>query len=198
MRTRDENLHKRRKSEILAAAAKCFAARGIHQSSMQEICDAAKISAGALYRYFDSKDAIIFALAESERAANAELIAHLDGSEDIVEGICQALPEILKVLCDEQYGRLALEIGAEATRNPAIAKVFEKNETELHKNFIKTLKRGQQNGSVDPKLNIQGAAFLVLAMFDGVIGRSMIKNSPSRKQIVNSMQHFVRRSLRSE
>ncbi len=198
MRTRDEDLHKRRKSEILVAAAKCFAAKGIHQSSMQEICDAAKISAGALYRYFDSKNAIIFSLAESERTVNAELIAHLVASEDIVEGICQALPEILESLCDDQYGRLAIEIGAEATRNPAIAKVFGDNEAELHQVFVETLSLGQQRGMVDKNLNTQGAAFMILAMLDGIVGRSMAKNSPPRKQIIKSMQHFIIRSLRSK
>ncbi len=198
MRTKDEALHRRRKSEIMNAAAQCFAAKGIHQTNMQEICDTAKISAGALYRYYDSKDAIILALAESERAANAELIAHLVGSKDIVEGICQALPEILDVLCGEQYGRLAIEIGAEATRNPSIAAVFGKNETELLSAFVETLRLGQQRGTVNPELDAEGAAFTILAMLDGVVGRSMLKNSPSRKQITRSMEHFIRQSLRAE
>ena len=198
MRTRDASLHKRRKSEILAAAAKCFAARGIHQSSMQEICDAAKISAGALYRYFESKDAIIFALAESEKTANAQLIAHLNDSKDIVEGICQALPEIVSVLCDEQYGRLAIEIGAEASRNSAIAKVFASNEDELRRAFINALKLGQDRNTVDRNLNVEGAVFMILALFDGITSRSAFSQNPSRKQIVKSMERFIRRSLRGE
>jgi len=197
MRTRDEALHMRRKSEILSAAAKCFATKGIHQTSMQEICDTAKISAGALYRYFEGKDAIIFALAESERAANNELISHLVNSNDIVEGLCQALPAIIKILCAPQYARLAIEIGAEATRNPAIAAVFGKNEKELRIALTSTLKTGQSQGTVNPKLHAKTTAFMILAMLDGVTGRSLNKNSPSRKQIIKSMGHFLRRSLRT-
>ncbi len=197
MRTKDEALHKRRKSEILSAAAKCFAAKGIHQTSMQEICDTAKISAGALYRYFEGKDAIIFALAESERAANNELIKHLINSKDIVEGLCQALPEITKILCDPQYARLAIEIGAEATRNPTIAKVFGENEKELRAALTRTLKAGQKLGTVNHKLNTKTTAFMILAMFDGITGRSLGKNAPSRKQIIKSMKHFLRQSLRA-
>lgn len=197
MRTRDEVLHKRRKSEILQAAAKCFSIKGIHQTSMQEICDTAKISAGALYRYFEGKDAIIFALAESEQSANHELINHLINSKDIVEGLCQALPEITKILCDAQYARLAIEIGAEATRNPAIAKIFGENEKELQLALTQTLKSGQKLGTVNPKLNPKVAAFMILAMFDGITIRSLDKNSPSRKQIEKSMRHFLRQSLRT-
>ena len=196
MRTKDEALHKRRKSEILSAAAKCFAAKGIHQTSMQEICDTAKISAGALYRYFEGKEAIIFALADSERAANNELISHLVNSKDIVEGLCQALPDIIKILCDAQYARLAIEIGAEATRNAAIAKVFGENEDELRNALTRTLKTGQKLGTVNPKINAKTTAFMILAMLDGITGRSLNKNCPSRKQIVKSMRHFLRQSLR--
>lgn len=198
MRTRDEALHVRRKSEILAAAAKCFAAKGIHQTSMQEICDTAKISAGALYRYFDSKNEIIFALADSEKTANAELIAHLVASKDIVRGLCEALPEILDELCDEQYGRLAIEIGAEASRNPAVAKVFVNNEKELRTALVDSLKKGQKRGTVDPKLHVDGAVFIILALFDGITGRSAFSRELSRKQIIKSVEQFLCQSLRNK
>lgn len=63
MRTRDDALRQRREAEILAAAAACFARRGAHAASMNEICAEARLSAGALYRYFPSKEAIIEGLA---------------------------------------------------------------------------------------------------------------------------------------
>ncbi len=197
-RTRNEALHKRRKSEIISAAAHCFAAKGIHQTSMQEICNTARISAGALYRYFDSKEAIIVALAESEKAANGGLIDYLVDSRDIVEGLCQALPTVLKILCNEQYGRLAIEIRAEASRSKTIAKVYGKNEIELQEALSKAFKEGQKLSTVDTELNARGTAFMILAMFDGISGRYMIKNSPGKKKIIESMQQFLRRTLRTQ
>ena len=195
-RTRDEALHKRRKSEILDAAAKCFAEKGIHQTSMQEICEAAKISAGALYRYFDSKRAIIFALAESEKTANDALIAHLVGARDIVEALCEALPSVLEILCDEEYGRLAIEIAAEASRNQVIAQLFGQNEEELRQALSAALAEGQKLGTVDPKISADSTAFMILALFDGITGRSLGDKIPSRRLIVKTMRHFLRRSLR--
>ena len=55
-------LAERRRRQILDAALDCFRRRGFHQTSMQEICAAAGISAGALYRYFGSKAEIITAI----------------------------------------------------------------------------------------------------------------------------------------
>ena len=196
MRTRNEALHKRRKSEILSAAAKCFAAKGIHQTSMQEICDTAGISAGALYRYFESKEAIIVALADEERAENAELIAHLAAADDIVDGLCEALPEIVAVLGNEQYGRLAVEIGAEATRNPVIADVFGRNESELRGALVEALERGQKRGTVDPALDVQATVFLIQALFDGIPGRSIFAEDVPPRQVAETLERFLRKALR--
>ena len=52
-----------RRSAILDAAERCFAQSGFHQASMHDICVAAGMSPGNLYRYFASKEAIIAGIA---------------------------------------------------------------------------------------------------------------------------------------
>ncbi len=51
----------------MAAARRCFIRHGIH-ISVDEICAEAKVSKGALYGYFASKDAIIQAIADEHAA----------------------------------------------------------------------------------------------------------------------------------
>ena len=46
MRTKDEALHQRRRAEVLTAAAECFARKGVHQTTMQEICQALHLAVG--------------------------------------------------------------------------------------------------------------------------------------------------------
>src|ERR1700758_1168029 len=53
-----------RRAHILAAARRCFVRDGFHQTSMQDLVREAGMSSGAVYRYFDSKDAMILAIAE--------------------------------------------------------------------------------------------------------------------------------------
>jgi AcrR family transcriptional regulator len=52
------------RAHILAAARRCFVRNGFHQTSMQDLMREAATSSGAIYRYFDSKDAMILAIAE--------------------------------------------------------------------------------------------------------------------------------------
>jgi AcrR family transcriptional regulator len=74
MRKANAQLQRDRRAEILAAAERCFARSGFHRASMQEICAEAGMSPGNLYRYFDSKEAIIAGISERDRA---EVLAQL-------------------------------------------------------------------------------------------------------------------------
>jgi len=55
----------RRRLQILDAATDCFARRGFHATSMQDIFHESGLSAGAVYRYFPSKNSLIKAIAEN-------------------------------------------------------------------------------------------------------------------------------------
>ncbi len=61
-----------RRQQILHAAIACFAKRGFHETTIQDICAEAGLSTGAVYSYYRSKDAIIAALAEQGRRVSVE------------------------------------------------------------------------------------------------------------------------------
>ncbi len=58
-RTVNHARREQKKSEIIIAAMQCFAEKGFHSTSMQDVCRAISMSPGSLYRYFSSKDEII-------------------------------------------------------------------------------------------------------------------------------------------
>ena len=79
-----------RRSEILAAAQRCFVRAGFHGASMQDICNEAGMSPGNLYRYFPSKEALIAGIAERDRAEVAQEFASADLSRGffaVLEGM---------------------------------------------------------------------------------------------------------------
>src|SRR6195256_6727565 len=81
-----------RRAEILEAARRCVARSGFHQTSMQDICAAAGMSPGNLYRYFPSKEAIIAGIAERDRAEVGQQFARADLSQGlftVLEGMVQ-------------------------------------------------------------------------------------------------------------
>lgn len=194
-RTRNDDLHKRRRMQVLNAAAEGFARKGIHQTTMQEICEASGMSAGALYRYFPTKESIIVAFAEEERAEAAKLVSHLNSSPNIVSAFTQIVPELVDGLTDENYGRLTLEVAAEAARNPAVKAAFDDNETELREQLSTALHRGQAAGDVNPDLDRDTAVFLMIALFDGIAGRAAFSPQIDKRRLALGVDHLLRSML---
>lgn len=61
---RAEARRERRREGILEAAAALFCQRGYHAASISDVIEAAGVSRGTFYLYFDSKDAIFLELME--------------------------------------------------------------------------------------------------------------------------------------
>jgi TetR/AcrR family transcriptional regulator, repressor for uid operon len=95
MRKADTDLHERRRGEILAAAETCFVAKGFHQTSMQDIAGASGLSMGLLYRYFDSKSAIIRAFSALDRDGMIAGIAALATAPDFIAGLTKLFKQEL-------------------------------------------------------------------------------------------------------
>jgi AcrR family transcriptional regulator len=61
-RSRRERRITARKAQILDAAAQVFAEKGFARATTKEIADAADVSEGTIYNYFDSKEDLLIAL----------------------------------------------------------------------------------------------------------------------------------------
>lgn len=119
----------RRRRQILEAALHCFARSGFHGSSMQDVCREAKLSPGAVYLYFPSKESILEALAEAGRSETAEWLAHCRGKSlsELIDQLFQQLdqPEALPVF------QLDVRLWGEAIHTPGLAALFQQSETTL-------------------------------------------------------------------
>lgn len=111
-----------RRAHILAAARRCFVRNGFHQTSMQDLVREAGISSGAVYRYFDSKDAMIVAIAEENLD---QVVATVRKSARHGASVGAALASALEYVgarhVDEGFGAIALLVWSEALRNPMLA-----------------------------------------------------------------------------
>ncbi|MFO0746869.1 MAG: TetR/AcrR family transcriptional regulator [Myxococcota bacterium] len=63
-----------KQSAILQAALKLFAAQGFHGVSVPEVAKLAGVGAGTIYRYFESKEALVNALYQQHKQALAEAL----------------------------------------------------------------------------------------------------------------------------
>ena len=114
--TRRERRHSDTRDEILVAAREVLLERGAADLSLREIARRAEFSPGALYKYFDSKDDVIKALAD--KAMGALLVDFADVPAD--------LPPDERAL---ELGMAYLEF---ARRNPEDVAVIALHESTLH------------------------------------------------------------------
>ncbi|MCK0197863.1 TetR/AcrR family transcriptional regulator [Ancylobacter sp. 6x-1] len=156
---------------VLDAAIACFIRAGFHATSMQEICAAAGMSPGALYRYFPSKEAIIIAIVEQERSARAALLDHLATAPSFIAALEQMgaalfAPE-MQMVCAE----LGPEISAEAARNPKLRPIFQEVEDEANRALLAALRAAQARGEVDAALEPAHVLLVINALGDGLLLR---------------------------
>src|SRR5689334_20396381 len=88
-----------RKNQILEAATAVFARMGFHKARMDDIGEEARLSKGALYWYFRSKDSIIDALLKrffDRDFADLRVLLHAEGpaSERLLTYARQSTAEV--------------------------------------------------------------------------------------------------------
>jgi len=112
-----------RRSQILGAAMVCFAKRGFHQTSMHDISAEAGISVGLIYRYFESKNAVISAMADGHKREIHTLLESARQAPSLLD----ALEMFFTAHCSADEGRLqssfVVNLYAEGSRNPLIAQL---------------------------------------------------------------------------
>jgi AcrR family transcriptional regulator len=162
-----------RRERILDAAEACFARAGFHRTTMQDICKEAGISPGALYVYFDSKEALIAGISERDRAEFAERLAVLSAAPDFLQALA-ALGEQYFLEEPAEKHRICIEIGLEATRNPRIGEIFQRFEGYIADSFEKLFQRLKDEGRIAPAADIPTVvrAFMVIA--DGMFWRRAV------------------------
>ncbi|CAI8162729.1 MAG: putative HTH-type transcriptional regulator YfiR [Pseudidiomarina mangrovi] len=83
-----------RQRHILNAAMRCFSHLGYHATTMRHILAEAQLSAGAVYNYYPSKEAILQAIAERDlqrsQQAIEQLAQHSNNAIDALVGILLA------------------------------------------------------------------------------------------------------------
>ncbi|WP_035614385.1 TetR/AcrR family transcriptional regulator [Hyphomonas johnsonii] len=178
-----------RREQILDAAAKCFVEQGFHGAGMARIAELAHMSAGHIYHYFESKDAIIAAIVARECAMQAEGFANFEAipSEELLQALVEKAGEGVEMNTDPFQSVLNLEIAAEAQRNPAIAEMLRAHDTKVRSIFaaLLTTKLGLKDA--------EGRVELLFTIFGGLPIR--ILRNPGLDR--DSLTAFLRKAIRS-
>ena len=179
-----------RRRQILDAAAEVFRRRGFHAASMAEIAKTFGMSAGHIYNYFDSKEAIIEAIVargiDEFFALTAQMQSEADVRHEMVEGTDKGAEHRL----DPDHASLQLEIMAEASRNPRVADMVQRADVTVRRRLTE-LVRAAARGPVD-EVDLAARAELLMVLFEGLMIRTLRQPEIDRPALKRSLREAVR------
>ena len=170
-----------KRAEIVAAARRCFARDGFHQTSMPDIAAEAGVAVGAPYRYFASKEEIILAIAGDafrvifgpvQRLADqtsaltvADLLA---AAASAISGDFAVDGAGVPVPVDEML-RCAVQAWSEILRNEGVRGQAMEGYEQVRRSIASALQRGQAAGTVPAGLEPGDGARAFMALLHGLI-----------------------------
>lgn len=178
-RLADPALPERRRLQILDAARACFRERGFRQTTIEEICAEARISPGALYRYFDSKADIVAAIALDARAEADAMLDQLTSAEGLIDGLAEMARAFFASFERDGDAALLADIWAEATRDPLLARALRQRDQVATGRIAGAIEKAARSGAVYPALNPQDAAETLMAALEGLaLRRTLAPGDP--------------------
>lgn len=173
-RLADPALPARRRAQILEAARYCFSARGFRQTTIEEICAEARVSPGALYRYFDAKAEIIAAIALDARAEAETSLDQLTAGQALIDALAEMARAFFAAFEGEDSALLA-DIWAEAARDPDLAKALAERDRLALGRLAGAIERAARAGAIYPALSPEEAAETLLAALEGMALRRTLR-----------------------
>jgi AcrR family transcriptional regulator len=163
-----------RRQQILDAAAACFTRNGFHQTTMQDICEQADLSPGAVYRYFRSKTEIIQAMCFRGQMEDVETIRTA-----MTEGTTLAVfEELIRSFFNELDNReicaLTVELLAEARKDDVILDSIRSGWQAIRAPLAEIIRRAQSRGEIDPSLDAAAVATVMMALYQGLLNQKLV------------------------
>ncbi|GAB3208097.1 TetR/AcrR family transcriptional regulator [Nocardia tengchongensis] len=167
----------RRRQQILDAAQTCFARKGLHATTMQDVFAESGLSAGAVYRYFKSKNDIIEALATE---APADLRATL--TEAVYSDPLPTPPELIRLISADVVKlsapggpvRVIPQAWALALTDANIADYVRTNILGFRRLWFDYANRMRDAGWLSPDADTDAVAKILLGLLPGFILQHLI------------------------
>ena len=183
-----------RRQQIIDAASACVRRAGFHGASMAEIAQAASLSVGQIYRYFDNKEAIIAAIVARDVAEMRDKFSELQNSgQPLLEAIISNCSQAVDDYYDPERSALILEVVAEAARNPRVAAIVQAADSEERAFGHDIIRQILPANCSETELAARGEVLSMI--FDGMAVRGVNNPSGDRAAISKILSAVMRHLL---
>jgi AcrR family transcriptional regulator len=152
------------RERILVSATRFFAEQGFASTSMPAIAKASGVTAGAIYKHFDSKADLLF---EVTRRALASIPLFVQAAER--KNDATALVELAAAYTQPELKllrQLSIEVHSAATRDAKVKRVLSVSDERAVQGISEIIAAAQRGGEIDPKMNpdFTACAFSIFIM----------------------------------
>jgi AcrR family transcriptional regulator len=162
----------RRRQQILDAARTCFNRKGFYATSMQDVFHESGLSAGAVYRYFKSKDEIVHASATEGQERLADFMSTILAEDPLppLDDIIGRFGEfVISNSGPDGIIRIAPHAWAAAMHDPEITPVVQDLVRGLRGWLFKIVERLRDEGQLASDIDVQAVGATLLCMLPGFV-----------------------------
>jgi TetR/AcrR family transcriptional regulator, transcriptional repressor of aconitase len=155
------------RERILTSAARLFAELGFENTSMPEIAKASGITAGAIYKHFESKGELLL---EVVKRAIQSIPLFLQGAEGTRDA--SALPRLAALYTEPELKlvrQLSIEVHSAAAKDPKVDRLLAQSDELSIQRIGEGIAEGQRAGLFDSSLDADFTARLFSVFIMGLI-----------------------------
>lgn len=177
-----------RREHILGAARRAFLRHGFHATSMNDLFAEARVSSGAVYRYFPGKEDIVLAIAEDNMREVAELIRTVteERPDESIGTVLAAAVELINAKNqDSGLAGIGVQAWSEALSNPRIGVAFGRMLLTLRTELAEVVTRHQGPAGLPAAASPDSLAAVMIGVLVGhllqlaVLGPEAVAETPA-------------------
>jgi AcrR family transcriptional regulator len=181
------------RERILDAAEKCFISSGFHAAGMARVAQTAGISAGLIYRYFDSKESLVKAIITRQlESESSRVIDRFSSAQAISEKMLEMFDLWRRGEDQKTNASLMLDLAAACSRDPKIARIVRDKDQMIEERLIGVIQRiVQARGGRLGTAEARGRAIVLQCLFEGLCSRATRDPSLHRRTFKTALEQAV-------
>jgi AcrR family transcriptional regulator len=161
-----------RRRQIIEAALTCFARRGFHKTTIQDVVEQSGLSPGSIYCHFNSKQDIIVAVVEERHHRERALLQRAFEKQSFAEAVDQLAADFIVALDtpeERAWRRLTVQLWAESLHDRRLAGAVRDGVESPKAILARMVQRAKARGELPRTLDAHATARLLIAFFQGMV-----------------------------
>lgn len=182
------------RAELIDAAGRVFARRGLERASIDEIAAEAGYTKGAFYASFASKEELFLTIVDEKFAAEVERLDLMLGPGDDPQQQARdaAVDFIRTVRDDPEWARLFFEFTVRAAREPAFREHLAARYESLRERLVEVYRRWSAGFPNRAPIPLEDIATMTYCMANGFLAEQLIEPDLNEELYGSMMAVFFR------